>query len=148
MLHTYIFRSCCKTVFLGICMQQKIVRVIYESSKIWSVCHGALVYPASILVGELFKSTVVIYPVLCSTLTVSHWLYYCSDYLPQKVYGVFCRQEVHHWFLFCILLLYCGWWCKQTNWFPWKCPASHKQRPLIKAALTDYFSLRGAEYFL
>ena len=32
---------------------------------------------------------------------------HCSDYLPQKV-CVFCRQEVHYWFLFWILLLYCG----------------------------------------
>ena len=47
---------------------------------------------------------------------------HCSDYLPLKVYDVFCRQEVHYLFIFCILLLYCGWWCRQTNWFPWKCP--------------------------
>ena len=32
---------------------------------------------------------------------------YCSDYWPQKLYGAFCRQ-VDYWFVFCMLLLYCG----------------------------------------
>ena len=46
---------------------------------------------------------------------------HCSDYLPQKVYGVFYRQEVHYWFLFCILLM------KYTN----KLISMEMPRPLV-----------------
>ena len=51
---------------------------------------------------------------------------HCSDHWPQKVYGVFCRQEVHYFVTVMWLMM----------WFPWQCPPSGKQRPLIKAALT------------
>ena len=67
-------------------------------------------------------------------LTVLRWVK--AGYWPQKVYGVFCRQEVHYWFLLCILLLY---WIDNVNKqvsFHGNAPPSCKQRPLIKAALT------------
>ena len=56
--------------------------------------------------------------------------FYCGqDYWPQKVYGVFCRQEVS---CYCIVVHNAS---KQIG-FHRKAPPSCKQRPLIKAALT------------